>query len=125
MESRGDDGKQAMMKIITGNNSMMPNLFLVLVIFMLVLICLRCKNNSMSCILTHFQLINDPISATVAGNDRSWLVFQNVKKRNKRSILTSCVPGYPERDLNPHRHYCPLDFKSSVSTIPPSGRSDV
>lgn len=29
---------------------------------------------------------------------------------------------YPERDLNPHRHYCPLDFKSSVSTIPPSGR---
>ena len=23
---------------------------------------------------------------------------------------------YSERDLNPHRHYCPLDFKSSVST---------
>jgi len=97
MESRGDDGKQAMMKIITGNNSMMPNLFLVLVIFMLVLICLRCKNNSMPCILTPFQLINDLISETAAVYDRSWLVFQNVIKRNKRSILTSCVPGYPER----------------------------
>ena len=23
---------------------------------------------------------------------------------------------YSERDLNPHRHCCPLDFKSSVST---------
>ena len=26
------------------------------------------------------------------------------------------VCSYSERDLNPHRHYCPLDFKSSVST---------
>ena len=24
--------------------------------------------------------------------------------------------SYSERDLNPHRHCCPLDFKSSVST---------
>ncbi len=23
---------------------------------------------------------------------------------------------YPEWDLNPHEHYCPLDFKSSAST---------
>ena len=23
---------------------------------------------------------------------------------------------YPERDLNPHEHYCSLDFKSNVST---------
>ena len=29
---------------------------------------------------------------------------------------------YPERDLNPHSHYWPKDFKSFVSTIPPSGR---
>ena len=28
---------------------------------------------------------------------------------------------YPERDLNPHKHYCSQDFKSCVSTIPPSG----
>ena len=26
------------------------------------------------------------------------------------------VCSYSERDLNPHRHCCPLDFKSSVST---------
>ena len=36
--------------------------------------------------------------------------------------LTLALFQYPERDLNPHRHYCPLDFKSSVSTIPPSGQ---
>lgn len=84
------------MKINTSNNSMMPSLFLVFVIFMLVLICLNCKNSSMACILTHFQLISKQISATVAGNDRSWLVFQNVKKRNKRPVLTSCVSGSPE-----------------------------
>ena len=29
---------------------------------------------------------------------------------------------YPERDLNPHSHYWPKDFKSFVSTISPSGR---
>ena len=27
---------------------------------------------------------------------------------------------YPERDLNPHSHYWPKDFKSFVSTISPS-----
>ncbi len=26
------------------------------------------------------------------------------------------VTVYSERDLNPHGHYCPLDFKSNVST---------
>ena len=26
---------------------------------------------------------------------------------------------YPKRDLNPHSHYWPKDFKSFVSTIPP------
>ena len=31
--------------------------------------------------------------------------FQNVIKRNKRSILTSCPVRYPERDLNPHNRY--------------------
>gem|GEM_PF-5936674 len=30
---------------------------------------------------------------------------------------------YPERDLNPHKHYCSQDFKSCVSTIPPSGQN--
>lgn len=53
----------------------MPNLFLAFVIFMLVLIGLSCKNNTLSCILTHFQLTNNLINATVTGNDRSWLVF--------------------------------------------------
>ena len=35
--------------------------------------------------------------------------------------LTSTLPRdmYLERDSNPHGHFCPLDFKSSVSTIPP------
>ena len=28
---------------------------------------------------------------------------------------------YPKRDLNPHSHYWPKDFKSFVSTIPPFG----
>jgi hypothetical protein len=31
-----------------------------------------------------------------------WWGFQDVIKRNKRSILTSCASGYPEWDLNPH-----------------------
>lgn len=53
----------------------MPNLFIAFEIFMLVLIGLSCKNNPMSCILTHFRLINNLISATVAGNDRLWLAF--------------------------------------------------
>ncbi len=30
--------------------------------------------------------------------------------------MTYRVYGYPERDLNPHGPYGPLDFKSSVST---------
>ena len=29
---------------------------------------------------------------------------------------------YPKRDLNPHSHYWPKDFKSFVSTIPPFGQ---
>ena len=36
--------------------------------------------------------------------------------------LTLTLFLYPERDLNPHKHYCSQDFKSCVSTIPPSGR---
>lgn len=30
----------------------------------------------------------------------------------------------PERDSNPHSHFWPKDFKSFVSTIPPSGLTD-
>lgn len=78
----------------------MPNLFLVFVIFMLVLICLSCKNNSMSCILTHFQLINDLISAAVAGNDRSWLELQEViKKRQEDCSDLLCLRVTRTRQL--------------------------
>jgi hypothetical protein len=35
--------------------------------------------------------------------------------------LTLTLFQYPERDLNPHSQLWPQDFKSCVSTIPPSG----
>ena len=35
--------------------------------------------------------------------------------------LTLTLFLYPEGDLNPHRLFSPKDFKSFVSTIPPSG----
>jgi hypothetical protein len=39
----------------------------------------------------------------------------NSKSPDKSGLL------YPEGDLNPHKHCCLLDFKSSASTIPPPG----
>ncbi len=53
----------------------MPNLLLAFMIFMLALIALRGKNNLMSCILTHFPLINNFLSVTVAGPAHICLVF--------------------------------------------------
>ncbi len=46
---------------------------------------------------------------------------------NKKAVASSsdfCYSflEYPERDLNPHSRNWPKDFKSFVSTIPPSGR---
>lgn len=37
---------------------------------------------------------------------------------NKKAptIVGAYYTVYSRRDLNPHGHYCPLDFKSSVST---------
>ena len=58
-----------MMQKITSIRKTMPNLFLALVIFMPALLALRSKNNSMSCILTHFQLINNLLSATFVDPD--------------------------------------------------------
>ena len=41
-----------------------------------------------------------------------------VTSENKKPGLFNLVfyHWYSERDLNPHGHYCPLDFKSNVST---------
>ena len=66
----------------------MPNLFLVFVIFMLVLIGLNCKNSSMSCILTYFQLINDLISAAVEDPDRIRLVLSRKFKASLQWLTT-------------------------------------
>ncbi len=64
-----------MMKIITSNNRVMPNLFLAFVIFILVLIALRSKNKSMSFILTHIPLTNIFLNAKVSTRDNIGLVF--------------------------------------------------
>ena len=45
------------------------------------------------------------------------MVFREVLIGKKNHYLyDSDLGSYSERDLNPHRHCCPLDFKSSVST---------
>ena len=41
------------------------------------------------------------------------------KKIASRLLLTCDSSSYSKRDLNPHSHYWPKDFKSFVSTIPP------
>ena len=37
-------------------------------------------------------------------------------------MIYKALDEYSKRDLNPHSHYWPKDFKSFVSTIPPSGQ---
>ena len=44
------------------------------------------------------------------------------KIKTAENQMTNSRFLYPERDLNPHSHYWPKDFKSFVSTISPSGR---
>lgn len=47
------------------------------------------------------------------------LLFSRILHKNKTGqtlILRTCPVLYSGRDLNPHEHYCSLDFKSSVST---------
>ena len=34
-------------------------------------------------------------------------------------MIYKALDEYSKRDLNPHSHYWPKDFKSFVSTIPP------
>ena len=34
-------------------------------------------------------------------------------------MIYKALDEYSKRDLNPHSHYWPMDFKSFVSTIPP------
>ena len=36
-------------------------------------------------------------------------------------MIYKSLTEYSKRDLNPHSHYWPKDFKSFVSTIPPFG----
>ena len=40
-------------------------------------------------------------------------------------MIYKALDEYSKRDLNPHSHYWPKDFKSFVSTIPPFGLSGV
>ena len=49
------------------------------------------------------------IDNVISQNNKTYL---NVKKPRHMSWLFL----YRRRDLNPHGHYCPLDFKSNVST---------
>ena len=39
-----------------------------------------------------------------------------MKKRDKSSEKMICLFWYSKRDLNPHSHHWPKDFKSFVST---------
>ena len=41
------------------------------------------------------------------------------KKKLHKSMIYKALDEYSKRDLNPHSHYWPKDFKSFVSTIPP------
>ena len=43
------------------------------------------------------------------------VVDDQSQKQNSPYKCMSCFM-YRRRDLNPHGHYCPLDFKSNVST---------
>lgn len=45
-----------------------------------------------------------------------------MKTARLQNHFDSGALSYPERDSNPHSRLWPEDFKSSVSTIPPSGQ---
>ena len=49
-------------------------------------------------------------------------ILTEIKIKGRTAILTIRPLEYPKRDLNPHSHHWPKDFKSFVSTIPPSGQ---
>ena len=40
-------------------------------------------------------------------------------------MIYKALDEYSKRDLNPHSHYWPKDFKSFVSTIPPFEHSSI
>ncbi len=49
-------------------------------------------------------------------------VFEIKKTESFNSVF---MYWYRRRDLNPHGHYCPLDFKSNVSTNSTTSASDL
>ena len=115
-----------MMKIIASNNKMMPNLFLAFVIFMLALIALRSKNNSISRILTHFSLINKFLNVTVAGPDHIWLVFSQKADRFCHSGIRDDDPDVPDSVFPSPSNYNPgyLRFLPARRNTFPDDESD-
>ena len=53
------------------------------------------------CTLPEFSFVIGVIFNSFIGN-----------KKCRNAYLSSIPAQYPERDLNPHKHYCLLDFKS-------------
>ena len=46
----------------------------------------------------------------------SYTNLMDIKTKGQTAILTICPAEYSKRDLNPHSHHWPKDFKSFVST---------